>query len=217
MKDILYISPAFSGLGVAYKHNLLFLEAINGFQNIHLATGRRKYDIPINYTPVLSTELPLDKVNAVVNRLFPDRMFYGSDPFKQQRIPFLKKRCEQHIEKNNIDVIHTVCRPYFAHKIGYELKKKYGIPWIAQFLDAWLDNPDRTIPSRLQKRDAEMEALVAQHADVIFHTNRQLVDIWHKRYGDIVKNKMYVMPFCYNKAQIENHLSLDTPNVETKH
>ena len=210
-KNILYISPAFSGKGVAYKHNLLFLEAINATQNIHLATGKKDYNIAIDYTPVLSTELPLDLLNSLVNRLFPNRVFYGSDPFKQPRIPFLKRRCEDHIQANNIDIIHTVCRPYYAHRIGYELKQKYGLPWIAQFLDAWIDNPDRIIPSRLKKSDAEMEALVAKNADVILHTNRQLADIWQARYGDIVKNKMYIMPFCYNKQQIEEHdISVDT-------
>lgn len=216
MKNILYISPAFCEMGVVYKHNLLFLEAINDSHNIHLATGRKKYNLSVDFIPVLSTKLPLEKINAVVNRIFPDRVFYGSDPFKQPRIPFLKKRCEQHIEHNGIDVIHTVCRPYFAHKIGYELKKKYGLPWIAQFLDAWLDNPDRTIPKRLQKRDFEMEAIVAKHADIILHTNRQLIDIWNERYGDTVKDKMYVMPFCYNKSQIKNHKSITLPIQTTR-
>lgn len=216
MKNILYISPAFSELNVAYKHNLLFLEAINGSQNIHLAVGRRKYDIPIEYTPVFSSVIPMDKFNAVVNRIFPNKVFYGSDPFKQQRIPLLKRKCEYHIENNKIDIIHTVCRPYFAHKLGYELKKKYGLPWIAQFLDAWIDNPDRDIPQRLQAKDAEMEALVAHHADIILHTNKQLVEIWHKRYGDVVKNKMHIMPFCYNKEQIDTHALL-TQSQKSSH
>lgn len=216
MKNVLYISPAFSEMHVAYKHNLLFLEAINNSCNIHLVTGKRKYNLPVNYIPVFTTEMPFDLLNSVVNRIFPNRVFYGSDPFKRPRVPFLKKVCEQHIENNKIDIIHTQCRPYFTHKIGYELKKKYGLPWIAQFLDAWLDNPDRTIPKRLQKRDSEMEAIVANHADIILHTNRQLIDIWDERYGDAVKGKMYVMPFCYNKSQIENNKSITFPIETTK-
>lgn len=202
MKNILYITPAFGEMNVVYKHNLLFLEAIHRSCNIFLAASRKKYPIAINYVPVFARELPLYYLNAAVNRLFPNRVFYGSDPFKQPRIPFLKHKCEECIKQGSIDIIHTICRPYFSNRIGYELKMKYGIPWIAQFLDAHLDNPDRFIPKRLQKRDAELEELVAKHADVILHTNKQIASIWRDRYGDLVKDKIFVMPFCYNLEQI---------------
>ena len=208
MKKILYITPSFGSKGTIYKHNLLFLDAVKQSTEIYVAAGKQSYENDFAHKPVLSYELPLDKLNAVVNRLFPNRVFYGSDPFKQPRIPFLKSKCENFIRDNQVDIIHTVCRPYFAHKIGYNLKKKYGLPWVAQFLDAWLDNPDRTVPKYLQRYDAEQEAMVAHNADIILHTNKQLVDIWHERYGDVVKNKMYVMAFCFNNEQIVNAKSL---------
>lgn len=208
MKNILYVSPSFSAEGTIYKHNLLFFEAVSEDYNIHLATGKKAFEVNFDSQPVLSYELPMDLINAVVNRIFPNRVFYGSDPFKQPRIPFLQKKCEQFIDNNGIDVIHTVCRPYYAHKLGYNLKKKYGIPWVAQFLDAWLDNPDRTVPRYLEKYDLEQEAMVAHNADVILHTNKQLIDIWNERYGDVVRDKMFVMPFCYNHTQIDSAKSI---------
>lgn len=61
----------------------------------------------------------------------------------------------KHIEANmnigEFSVIYTTSGPSSAHLIGYYMKKKYGIPWVADYRDAWTDNPygyfDMNIPT----------------------------------------------------------------------
>ncbi|WP_434133571.1 glycosyltransferase [Sporomusa sphaeroides] len=51
----------------------------------------------------------------------------------------------QHIEQNmdlqEFDVLYTTSGPCAAHLVGYYLKKKYNIPWVADFRDEWINNP----------------------------------------------------------------------------
>jgi len=44
------------------------------------------------------------------------------------------------IEKVNPDVIYTTSGPYSAHILGFRLKRKYGLPWLADFRDPWSKN-----------------------------------------------------------------------------
>lgn len=48
---------------------------------------------------------------------------------------------EQNIELHEFDLIYTTSGPHAAHLIGYFLKKKYNIPWVADFRDEWINNP----------------------------------------------------------------------------
>lgn len=50
----------------------------------------------------------------------------------------------QHIEKDmdpdEFQAVYTTSGPYSAHLIGFYLKKKYGIPWVADYRDPWTFN-----------------------------------------------------------------------------
>ena len=49
------------------------------------------------------------------------------------------KRAKALIEKGNIDAIFTTGPPHSTHLIGRALKRKYDLPWIADFRDPWVD------------------------------------------------------------------------------
>ena len=46
---------------------------------------------------------------------------------------------EKHINLSKFQVIYTTSSPYSAHLIGFYLKQKYGIPWVADYRDPWTD------------------------------------------------------------------------------
>ncbi|SCA58773.1 hypothetical protein AB751O23_AO_00040 [Chlamydiales bacterium SCGC AB-751-O23] len=48
---------------------------------------------------------------------------------------------EKLLERSRVDLIISSAPPYSSHLIAGHMKKKWGIPWIADFRDSWLRNP----------------------------------------------------------------------------
>ena len=106
------------------------------------------------------------------------------------------KEASNLIEKEGVDYVHTINNPVSAHLVGYQLKVKYGIPWVAQFYDPWHNNPFRIYKSKwFKQKDAERESYVAKYADLIISPNQELLDSWVILYGDAIEAKSCVIPF----------------------
>lgn len=94
------------------------------------------------------------------------------------------------------DLIHSICMPCSSHIVAYEIKKRLHIPWIAQFYDPWSGNPFRILKGRrMQQMDQLMEYMVAKNADLIIHPCDVMIEHWTALYGDVVKNKLTILPF----------------------
>lgn len=94
----------------------------------------------------------------------------------------------QYLEKNvdlkKFDVIYTTSGPSSAHLIGFYLKQKYGIPWVADYRDPWTDNPyggyNPAIPQH--KMLFELERILLQQADCNLTVEESLVDTYVKHF-----------------------------------
>jgi len=112
-------------------------------------TGRKKEE-KVN-TGLLFDEKKQSLIEKILlwirgNFLIPDpRLFWVNSSVKQ-----LKKI----IPGLNIDAIITTGPPHSVHLIGYQLKKNFGIPWIADLRDPWsnLDILDKFYPTKLARR-----------------------------------------------------------------
>lgn len=51
-----------------------------------------------------------------------------------------KKAVAEIIEQYEIEAVFSSCPPYTMHLIGWDVKQKYKLPWIADFRDPWLEN-----------------------------------------------------------------------------
>jgi len=47
---------------------------------------------------------------------------------------------EQNLDIQNIQAVYTTSDPYSAHLVGFYLKSKYGMPWLADYRDPWTGN-----------------------------------------------------------------------------
>jgi hypothetical protein len=52
-------------------------------------------------------------------------------------VPIAVKKAREIIASNDIDVIFTTSPPHSQQLIGLRLKKKTGLPWVADFRDPW--------------------------------------------------------------------------------
>jgi glycosyltransferase involved in cell wall biosynthesis len=64
-----------------------------------------------------------------------------------------------------VDVVYTTCPPYSAHAPGL-LARRLGLPWVADFRDAWTDCPTRRdLPGWRRALERRMETAVWRRAD----------------------------------------------------
>lgn len=206
-KRVLFISPAFANGGVVCKYDKRYIDAWRDLCDFTIATKRirNKSDLSrfelIECADFFSYEI----------QILQGRYFNGYEPIVPDgnRLtikPFLLRLCRKYLQSHKVHVIHTVSFPCSSHLIGYELKKEFRVPWIAHFYDPWVDNPLRNIPDSKRQFDAEMESLVAHDADAIIHSNSVIRDCWVERYGDIVKDKIHIVPFGYSSEQVKDFM-----------
>ena len=101
------------------------------------------------------------------------------------------------IKDKEVDYIHTINNPVSSHLLGLELKKKYGLPWVAQLYDPWFGNPYRVYKTSFFRRlDKRRESETAQLADVLIFPNVELLDSWIDTYGEAIRYKSVILPFA---------------------
>ncbi|MCC7302170.1 MAG: glycosyltransferase family 4 protein [Bacteroidia bacterium] len=79
------------------------------------------------------------------------------------------------LQKNKVDAIISTGPPHSMHLIALGLKRKFGIPWIADFRDPWtnIDFYDQLMLSAAaDARHRRLEQEVLQHADKIVTVSR---------------------------------------------
>lgn len=96
------------------------------------------------------------------NLLIPDPRIFWVKP--------VVKRAEKVIQQNEIDIVITTGPPHSVHLAGRELKKKFGVKWIADFRDPWstIDYLDEFYLSSFAiRRHKNLERNVLLEADTV--------------------------------------------------
>ena len=92
---------------------------------------------------------------------------------------------EKNLDLSKFDAIYTTSGPSSAHLIGFYLKRKYGIAWVADYRDPWTDNPyggyNPAIP--WCKMLFELERLLLQQADCNLTVEESLVKTYMDHFG----------------------------------
>ena len=123
------------------------------------------------------------------------------------------RKIDRVLKKNNIDYIHSVSCPMGANMVALEIKKRTGLPWIAQFYDPFVENPTVNFSFNYFRRKFEiMEYEIAKNADFIIHTNDVIVDLWKERYGSIVEGKIKALPLSFNTRDLPKRIEKEKRN-----
>ena len=201
--NILFISPAFANGGVVCKYDKRYIDTWSDLANFTIATKKVRDKDGLHYEIIESGDLFSHEIQIIQGRYFHGRELIIPDSSRLSINPFLIRTCRKYLRVHKVDVIHTVSFPCSSHLIGYELKKEFGLPWIAHFYDPWVDNPLRNIPNSQRVKDTRLESLVAEHADSIIHSNHIIKNCWKERYGENVEDKIFIIPFGYSDEQVK--------------
>lgn len=212
MKRILVIAPAFckpnSPNGQIERHFFSSLPK-DDYEVTVLCADRKEYKESVIGCVVKRT--PVNKLVNYASRILfhtpfhyiwnvPDNVYYcwGKKAIKEALCL---------AEKTKYDIIHSISIPCSAHVVALEIKKVLGIPWIAQFYDPWSGNPFRVMKSnKALEKDRYFEQQVANNADMIIHPCDVMVDYWVNLFGDVVKDKLKVLPFVTEIPTFKEHV-----------
>lgn len=93
---------------------------------------------------------------------------------------------EKHMDLKRFQAIYTTSGPNSAHLVGFYLKQKYGIPWVADYRDPWTFNPygaeydPNDVGPRLM---FELESILLQYADKNLTIESSLAEIYIHQFG----------------------------------
>lgn len=104
------------------------------------------------------------------------------------------KAAERVLKHENIDILYSTSPPYTAQLVALALKRKYGLPWVVDFRDPWVENVYYNVTYRNPisvNINRRMESLVLSSADRIITVGenlRYLLEQKTNRTVDVIPN-----------------------------
>ena len=109
----------------------------------------------------------------------------------------------QYLISNPVDAVLSLGPPHSTHMIAYKIKKKFQIPWLADFQDPWTqaDYYQRLMLNPLSRKIHEaMERRIFKYADKITICSES----WKKDLESIGAENVGVILWGYDKDDFEN-------------
>ena len=143
----------------------------------------------------------VDRLTFRFNRGLWNRRTMAPDNYGSWKTAVLKE-IETFRHENNYapDALVTFAQPFTDHLIGLELKKRYGLPWLAHFSDPWVDNPFNRYDDRTKALNLELEQQVVESADILVFTSQETVDLVMAKYPGELSRKARILPQSFDPA-----------------
>lgn len=118
---------------------------------------------------------------------------------------------------NSTHAIMSSSPTYSCHMAGLRIKRKTGLPWLADFRYLWVGRPYRTYRSAWHKWiDQKLEAQVVKHCDCLLLASPAWEQIFISRYGESIRGKITVLTNGY-EAEFFNQISTGMPAHQAGH
>jgi len=232
-KSVLIISYFFPPLGgPAALRPLKFAKYLPDYQGSPIILSVRNPDWYYAYNPGLLHELPesvrIERAfmfrsawlyrllnplrNPTLERSLRKYVFHPDDHFGW--IPCACLKARRLIHRYSVKAIFSTSRPFSCHLIAYQAKKGTGLPWIADFQDEWIENPDLELPTAFHRRmHYSLERRVVQNADKVTAMTPTFCRLLSKHLPH--KDKFVTLTGGYDPEDFED---ADTPgNLNRQH
>lgn len=134
------------------------------------------------------------------NYFIPDARKYWIKPSVRKLSAFLKE--------NPVDVVISTGPPHSVHLIGCELKKIFGVKWLADFRDPWTNIDyfhNLPLTKAARKKHHELENKVLKEADAVLVVGKTM----REEFIDRNKNT-YVLSNGFDEQVEDDEVVLDT-------
>lgn len=114
------------------------------------------------------------------------------------------------IEENpDIRLIFATAPPFTDFLVAKELSQKHNIPFVVDYRDLWLDNPQYFFPTPYHKRKAlALETSVLKHTSKIFVITRTMKEKMMHRYRFLSYDDISIIPHGYDYEDFEPFLNV---------
>ena len=109
------------------------------------------------------------------------------------------------IEENpDIRLIFATAPPFTDFLVAKELSEKYNIPFVVDYRDLWLDNPQYFFPTPFHKRKAEtLETSVLKQTSKVFVITRTMKEKILSRYRFLSHDDISIVPHGFDYEDFE--------------
>ena len=116
------------------------------------------------------------------------------------------------IKTHKIEVICSTSAPFTCHLVGGLLKKRTGLPWVADFRDEWTDTPYFQYGSVARRINAALETAVLKNADLVVCVNDELSHLMGAKRPPAEGAKFVTITNGYDEEDIGSALAAAKPN-----
>jgi len=169
-------------------------------------TGKK----PMNVSKIV-TRVPKErfrKIRSIISQFFfvPDSKIL----WKNKALSTIDRLWEKY---NGFQIVYATAPPYTDFLIGQEVKRKYKIPLVLDYRDAWVDSPVLNFyPTPIHKTmNVNRERKVVKDSNIILTTNRRVKEFIIRRYNNIGYNDIKIFPHGYDSEDFEQALTKKLP------
>ena len=118
----------------------------------------------------------------------------------------------QIINDRGMSVIISSGPPWTCHLIARYLKRRFRIPWIADFRDPWVANPWRNLPCWRNRLDRSLESSCLRDADLVTCVTGALRDDFITRYPQLPQSRFAILSNGVDDAPQSSGTVLSKPS-----
>lgn len=119
-------------------------------------------------------------------------------------LPFAVRAGKRFLEREGADLILTISVPHTAHLVGRALHRATGVPWIADFRDDWVGNPDLVPPTAIHRAfQSRLARSVLREADGVVAANDTVRDRLRAFAGDARPDRYETVHNGYDEEDFE--------------
>lgn len=115
------------------------------------------------------------------------------------------------IRRGGIDALYSTCPIPTAHLIGLRLKKRSGLPWIADFRDPWVED---SMPRIRRWLEGRMERKVIAAADRVICNTPAMRRAFLEAYPRVAAEKFVTITNGYDEADLSAVMPVRAPRFQ---
>ena len=105
------------------------------------------------------------------------------------------------VKSRDYDAIISSAFPFSDHILAYLIKKRTGLPWIADFGDPWAFNAGFPFPARRRILDRRIEAALLKRMDAVVLTTRETEESYRAHYPFLGPGQTLALPNGYDEEE----------------
>lgn len=110
---------------------------------------------------------------------------------------FARKADRGVLSGRDFSAIYSHALPYVSNVAGLALKRRTGLPWVANFSDPWMDNPYLSFTPIQRRLSSRLEKAVIREADAVIFETSQTAEAVLRKYPRAWMDKVHVIPPGY--------------------